>query len=493
MKNRIDRRAFIKLAGLAAIAPYSPAWAKHFGILVNDIHSQLNPTWVSKIVSADSISTLKDIVRSAGKEKSYLSICGGRHAGGAQQFGTETILIDTKNLNQVLNFDTERGLMEVQAGILWPELLAYLEQVQAGKSNMWGVAQKQTGADRLALGGTLSANAHGQGLKLKPFIADVESITIIDAQGQMHKCSRSENPQLFSLVIGGYGLFGIIYSVTLRLVQRRKVQRIVEVITIDQVGAKLEQCINAGYPYGDLQVNIDNTSDQFLRNGIFSGYKQVDSQTPIAIGQRSFTPQRWLDFAYEAHIDKHNAFEKYLDFYKSTSGLVNWSDVWQSGPYITNYHCIIDQRLNSPYKATEVLTEIYVPMENLPGFMEDVRTNFLNQNVNLIYSTVRFIAQDDESFLPWAKKSYACVIFNLHTVHTTEGIEHSANAFRHLIDLAIKYDGSYYLTYHKYARKNQILACYPRFTEFLSLKQKYDPEERFQSDWYRHNERLFAC
>ncbi len=40
------------------------------------------------------------------------------------------------------------------------------------------------------------------------------------------------------------------------------------------------------------------------------------------------------------------------------------------------------------------------------------------------------VERDDESFLAWAKERYACVIFNLHTIHTPAGIEHSAAAFR---------------------------------------------------------------
>jgi hypothetical protein len=36
------------------------------------------------------------------------------------------------------------------------------------------------------------------------------------------------------------------------------------------------------------------------------------------------------------------------------------------------------------------------------------------------------------------------------------------------------------------------MACYPQFKEFLHLKRKYDPTERFQSDWYRYYRKLFA-
>jgi FAD/FMN-containing dehydrogenase len=94
--------------------------------------------------------------------------------------------------------------------------------------------------------------------------------------------------------------------------------------------------------------------------------------------------------------------------------------------------------------------------------------------------------------LAWAKEPYACIIFNLLTLHTPIGIEASARSFRGLIDLAIARSGSYYLTYHKFAKPEQVMACYPQFKQFLDLKRQYDPAERFQSDWYRYYRKLFA-
>jgi hypothetical protein len=106
--------------------------------------------------------------------------------------------------------------------------------------------------------------------------------------------------------------------------------------------------------------------------------------------------------------------------------------------------------------------------------------------VNLIYGTIRLIEQDDESFLAWARQPYACVIFNLHTPHTPGEPAHSAAAFRRLIEMAIRRQGSYFLTYHKFAGRRQLDACYPQFGEFLRLKKHYGRQERFQSDWCRH-------
>lgn len=139
-----------------------------------------------------------------------------------------------------------------------------------------------------------------------------------------------------------------------------------------------------------------------------------------------------------------------------------------------------------------MITEIYVPRQSLVSFMEDARVVLRELKANVIYGTVRLIEKDEESFLRWAKERYASVIFNLHTVHDREGIESSARAFRALIDLGIRYNGSYYLTYHRYATRQQVEACYPQFPEFLALKLKYDPDEVFQSNWYRHYKSMFG-
>jgi hypothetical protein len=59
-----------------------------------------------------------------------------------------------------------------------------------------------------------------------------------------------------------------------------------------------------------------------------------------------------------------------------------------------------------------------------------------------------------------------------------------------LIDRAIEVGGSYYLTYHRWARADQVLACHPRLPELLREKQRLDPASVFDSDWYAHNVRL---
>src|SRR6185503_15674992 len=97
----------------------------------------------------------------------------------------------------------------VEAGIQWPQLIEELHRRQPGKGEPWTIREKQTGVDAVSIGGSLASNVHGRGLKYPPIVHDVESFTLLDAEGKLRTCSRTENTELFSLAIGGYGLFGI--------------------------------------------------------------------------------------------------------------------------------------------------------------------------------------------------------------------------------------------------------------------------------------------
>ena len=490
----IDLTNLLKSLGLGALRQTRSAWptSQPAGVLVNDIHSQLNPTRVDKVVSADSPGVVQRTLDGARKEGKSISITGGRHAMGGQQFGAGTILLDARPLNKMLSFDLDAGLLEVEAGIEWPQLIQHYLREQEDRSPHWGIAQKQTGADRLSIGGALAANVHGRGLSLRPIVGDIDSFVLVDAEGNMRTCSRTENKELFRLAIGGYGLFGIIYSVKLRLVRRQKLERVVEVIQLEDLMARVEQRLADGFLYGDFQFSIDEKSEDFLHQGIFPCYRPVDPATPMPADPKTLSEEDWARLLYLAHTDRAEAFWQYTDYYLSTSGQVYWSDTHQLSAYLDNYHRSLDRRLGKGGRATEVITEIYVPRHKLTDFMGEVQDDFRKNQVQVIYGTIRLIEKDEESFLAWAKQRYACVIFNLHTIHTDAGIRHSAEAFRRLIDMAIRRDGSYFLTYHKYATREQVERCYPQFSAFLRWKRTYDPDERFQSDWYRHYRDMFA-
>jgi FAD/FMN-containing dehydrogenase len=452
---------------------------------VNDTHSALNATRVSQVIEPRSVDEVIRAVRQARLHGEGLAICGGRHAMGGQQFLADATLLDMRRFARISELDEERGLLRVDAGSTWPDVIrGYLVRAD-GTGSRWGIRQKQTGADRLTIGGAVAANIHGRCLTAAPFIDDLESLEVVVGNGEVVTCSRSERPELFRHVVGGYGLFGVVVSATLRLVPRQQVERLVTMLEVDQLIETLDRRIASGCSYGDFQFATDPGDRSFLRTGVLSCYRATERVREVPAAQRRLSQADWNRLLELAHRDKRQAFEQFCEFYLATSGQLYWSDTHQLNLYLESYHAALDQRLGACVSGSEMITEIYVPRARLVAFMDDVRRDFTANRVDLVYGTIRLIERDTTSALPWARDRYACVIFNLHIDHVAHSIAAARSAFTRLIDYAIGYGGSYYLTYHRYARRDQLLACHPGIEEFLATKRRLDPAEVFQSDWYR--------
>ena len=498
----LKRRDFLRLAALAAVLPHGragaqvalpkPAAKKVEGIPVNDVHSRLSGARVFKIVEPKSLDDVRAAFKQARTDEKAVCIAGGRHSMGGQPFGEDCVLLDIRKMNRVVGFDVERGLIELEAGVQWPQLLEFLQNNTGAGDKQWTFSQKQAGVDKVTISGSLSANMHGRGLALAPFISDIESFRLLNARGDLVQCSRTENPELFRAAIGGYGMFGFVTTVTLRLVPRRKVQRIVEVRQADGLMRAFAERVADGFAYGDFQFAVDERSADFLRRGVFACYRPVAEDMPTSAARRQLSERDLADLLLLAHTDKSEAFRRYSAYYQATGEQVYWADEVQMSLYPENYHREVDRKSGAENRATEGIAEVCVEREALEAFLAEARTYSRMVSVNIIHGTVGLVEQDRESFLPWARKPYACVSLHLHIEHNSAGLIRAGDQFRRLIDLAMKYGGSYFPAYHRHALRRQVDGCFPMFREFLLLKRKYDKEELFQSDWYRHYKRMYS-
>jgi FAD/FMN-containing dehydrogenase len=322
-----------------------------------------------------------------------ISVSGCRHSIGGQQFATDSICIDTRSLDRLISFDRKHGLIEAEAGIQWPKLIRSYLDAQAGDAKQWGIAQKQTGADTFTLGGSLSSNVHGRGLAMKPLISDIESFTIINSDGKSVRCSRHENNELFRLAIGGYGLFGLIQTVTVRLVPRQKLRRVVEVIHAGDLPRCFEERIAQKFLYGDFQFSVDEKSPDFLQRGVFSCYQPIGDDEPV-VAKKELADDDWLDLLRLAYTDRGKAFKRYSDYYLSTNGQTYWSDTNQLSAYLPNYAQKLRELIGGE-ESSLIITEIYVPRRELPGFLASAAELLRSNRTIAIYGTVRLIEKDD--------------------------------------------------------------------------------------------------
>jgi hypothetical protein len=114
---------------------------------------------------------------------------------------------DASRLDRVLCVDASRALVEVQAHATWKGLAAHLRPGDAHASELR--------TTRVSIGESIAWNAAGP--DGRPAVNHVESLTMITPEGQLRRVNRISSPSLFALVVGGQGLFGALYSATLRL------------------------------------------------------------------------------------------------------------------------------------------------------------------------------------------------------------------------------------------------------------------------------------
>jgi FAD/FMN-containing dehydrogenase len=215
-------------------------------------------------------------------------------------------------------------------------------------------------------------------------------------------------------------------------------------------------------------------------------------EDPRRTDQRRLSLEQWKQLITLAHFDKARAFDTYVEYYRTTDGQLYDSDRQQMSTYFPDYHEVIAEALGADVKQSLVITELYVPRDRLIDFLDDVRSDMRRHHTDLVYGVVRWIERDNETFLPWARKPYACVIFNLNVRHDGEGRAKAAADFRRLIDRALERGGSYYLTYHRHATRLQVESAYPEFADMLAEKERRDPQEVWRSDWHDHYRRMFG-
>jgi hypothetical protein len=115
--------------------------------------------------------------------------------------------MDERRLDRVLRIDPDAGFVETQAGTPWRTIAQTLRPDDE--------AAARVGAELPSVGTSVAWNAAGP--DGRPAVAHVESLTVVTPDGELRRTSRTANPELFAITVGGQGLFGALYSVTLRL------------------------------------------------------------------------------------------------------------------------------------------------------------------------------------------------------------------------------------------------------------------------------------
>jgi len=133
---------------------------------------------------------------------------------------------------------------------------------------------------------------------------------------------------------------------------------------------------------------------------------------------------------------------------------------------------------------TLLIGELCAPAGELLGSLGVARRMLRETGAEDIYGTIRAIRAYTAIPLLWARQDDWCVIFNLRTRHTPEGGAHMNEVLHRLNAAALQRGDSFFLTYGRAGDRDQIERAYPPFLDFLECNRQYDPDLRFQSEWY---------
>jgi FAD/FMN-containing dehydrogenase len=166
---------------------------------------------VCRTVRPRDVEELEEIFREAGTLFRTLGLRGaGRSYGDAAINGGGAVL-DLSSLRAIREWDPETGRVRLEAGVtiedLWRRVLP---------DGFWPPVVP--GTMFVTLGGAVAMNVHGKNcFAVGPLGDHVESIDLILPTGERLECGPDRRPDLFSGVVGGFGMLGCIAGITLRL------------------------------------------------------------------------------------------------------------------------------------------------------------------------------------------------------------------------------------------------------------------------------------
>lgn len=422
-----------------------------------------DPAWIEAL--------RRELARAASTGRAVV-VGAARHSMGGQALPAQGAAITFDN--GTCRPDLARRVYVAHAGARWHQIIRTLDP------RGYSPAVMQSNAD-FGIAGTLSVNAHGWPAPFGPFGETVNRFRLMLADGSIVQCSRDENQELFSLAIGGYGLFGIVLDAEVQMVENALLEPLPELIPASQFAERmvrhLDQDARVQMAYGRLSL----AREHFFEEALLVTYRPVpprDGRIPAAKagGGLSGAVSREI---FRAQIGSESM--------KKT----RWNLERHHKPGRATRNTLMNEpvaNLAGRDKArADILHEYFVPPERFADFAAACRDVIPGSGQDLLNVTLRYLAPDRTSVLAYAPQPRIAAVMLF-----SQKIDRAADASMQrmtevLIDRVLALGGSFYLPYRLHARRDQVERAYPRLAEFVERKRHYDPKGVFRNPmWMRY-------
>jgi FAD/FMN-containing dehydrogenase len=442
---------------------------------MTDDASRLNATRIEEIwdmpAGDDGPAKLRDLLAWARNRHLCVSIAGARHSMGGQTIFPNGIQINMLPYH-AMTLDEKNNLLDVQAGAKWADVLPFLDRHQLS------VAVMQSN-NSFSVGGSLSVNCHGWQPGKPPIASTVDSLRLMTADGTILRCSRGENAQLFSAVLGGYGLFGIILDAELRVVPNERYQIHQYVMATEDFMPAWKARVIASSDVGMALGRLSVVPDDFLNQAILYTFNRAHARGPLPpLSDIGFQEIARILFRGSVNSD----YGKHLRWEAETQLVSHLSAKFFSRNQLLNQP--VEFLENRTADSTDILQEYFVPREKFENFVASMRRIIPAGGGNLLNVTLRDVRTDNDTLLRYADRDMIALVLLFNQKITSADEARMRLLTQQLIDAALALGGRYYLPYRLEATPRQFYQAYPQANRFFTLKQQYDPSGIFQNEFY---------
>lgn len=433
-----------------------------------------------RVAYPESVQDIQDIVTAAAKNGDAVIAVGAGRSQGKQfipenAYGKPGIMVDLSNFDGI-KINPEKKTARIGAGVRWADV-----QQAADKHKL--ALKVMQASNVFSAGGSLGTNIHGWDHRTGVLSNSVLEMTIINAQGEEQTLTPDDD--LFHLVTGGHGLFGIVTSMKIQLTDNELLyERGTEVPLGEYVQHFYRHVmINPNIRMHLFRLSLDPKN--LLRSGVAADYVKEDDRPACRTenltqegAQGSRFNRVMVNFArrYGWMRDKYWESERKRLLANNSVPMTN--------------NAIMQPPINAMFNASiseaEWLQEYFLPGEKLETFLYELGQLLMDNDVALINASVRFVKQHSRSPMSYAHDGdrFAVVLcFN-------QPLQESAvlKARRWLIkaqEITVRHGGSYYLPYQHVSDPVHFAQSYPHADIVRRCKKELDPNGVFSSGFYQ--------
>ena len=411
----------------------------------------------SKIFRFDKVTTLQNII---AEHDELIPYGNGRSYGDS---ALSTNIIHVKPHDYFINFDSENGLLHVQAGVLLSEILESF--VPRG----WFL-KVTPGTKLITVGGAIASDVHGKNHHVAGCFSEcVKEFTIMLCDGECITCSKEATPELFKATCGGMGLTGVILDAKIYL--KKINSKYIDQITIKT--KNLRETFDAFEEYKKLPYSVawidclakeDEIGKCLLMVGDFRDDGKLEyknkSKLSIPFNFPSFALNnfsvRAFNWLYYGKVKERVSKQKVdIDtFFYPLDAIGHWNRIYSSYGF-TQYQFILPKEAS--YQGLE---------EILKTISDSGKGSFL--------AVLKLYGKANENYLSFPIEGYSLALdFKIE-----DGLFELLDV---LDEIVVKYNGRIYLTKDVRVSKETFEKGYPQIEAFRQYRKENKMDTKFQS------------